>query len=145
MDITNDSLLPKHQDKRRICATPLKRRARVKGYVLMLCLLVGVVWSASAQQEPVDAQLVGTWQTNDGPCNPCTLIIPASGQATFTQAGSAVQIVFSRATPDPGIDLIMAQGGKLDLVLSRSGNHLVGSYSTWDQRRNNMVVSFTRR
>ena len=117
----------------------------MKGYVLTLCLLVGVVWSARAQTPPMDSRLVGTWETYDGPCKPCTLTIPESGQPTFAQAGSAVQVVFSRITPDPGIDLILPQGGKADLVLSGTGHYLVGSYTTWDQRRSNMPVSFTRK
>jgi hypothetical protein len=92
----------------------------------------------------MDSRLVGTWETYDGPCKPCTLTIPESGQPTFAQAGSAVQVVFARITPDPGIDLIFPQGGKADLVLSGTGHNLVGSYTTWDQRRSNMPVSFTR-
>ncbi len=60
MHCTDDSLRPENQDTRFIYAAPLARRARMKGYVLMLCLLVGVVWSASAQQEPMDPKLVGS-------------------------------------------------------------------------------------
>jgi hypothetical protein len=65
---------------------------------------------------------------------------------TFIQAGSEIQIVFSRGTPDPGIDLMFPLGGKVDLVLSRSGHYLVGNYtSIRSQVRNNQTVSFTRK
>jgi hypothetical protein len=117
----------------------------MKWYVLMLFFVVGFVWSVSAQPQPMDPKLVGTWETHDGPCNPCTLTIPESGQASFAQAGSAVQVVFSRGTPDPGIDVMLSQGGKLDLVLSRTGNYLLGTYTSWSQSRNNMPVSFARK
>jgi hypothetical protein len=118
----------------------------MKGYVLMLCLLVGVVWSASAQKDPIDPKLVGTWETHDGPCSPCMLTIKEGGSVSFTQAGSDIQIVFSRGTPDPGIDLMFPQGGKADLVLSKSGHYLVGTYTnTFNQVRNNQTVSFTRK
>jgi hypothetical protein len=146
MHCTDDSLRPENQDKRFICAAPFARRARMKGYVLTLCLLVGVVWSASAQQEPVDPKLTGTWETHDGPCSPCILTIKEGGSMTFTQAGSDIQIVFSRGTPDPGIDLIFPLGGKVELVLSKSGHYLVGNYtSIRNQVRNNQTVSFTRK
>jgi len=143
---TDDSGRPKNQDTRLSWAAPFGRSARRKGYVLMLCLLVGVVWSASAQPEPMDPKLVGTWETHDGPCSPCLLTIKEGGSVTFTQAGSEIQIVFSRGTPDPGIDLMFPLGGKVDLVLSRSGHYLVGNYtSIRSQVRNNQTVSFTRK
>ena len=56
MHCIDDSLRPTNQDKRLICAAPFGRRARMKGYVLTLCLLVGVVWSASAQKDPIESQ-----------------------------------------------------------------------------------------
>ena len=38
------------------------------------------------------------------------------------------------------------QGGKADLVLSRSGHYLVGTYTNiWNQVRNNQTVWFTRK
>jgi hypothetical protein len=62
----------------------------MKWYVFMLFLLVGFVWSVSAQQ--MDPDLVGTWETHDGPCSPCILTIQANGSMSFTQAGSDIQI-----------------------------------------------------
>ena len=91
---------------------------RMKWYVLALCLLVGFVWSANAQQ--VDPKLVGTWVTDDGPCSPCELTIAPNGSVSFTQAGSAIQIVFSQITPGPGIDLVFPLGGKAELTLSNT-------------------------
>ncbi|HEY5870114.1 MAG TPA: hypothetical protein VI542_31860 [Candidatus Tectomicrobia bacterium] len=118
----------------------------MKGYVLTLCLLVGVVWSASAQKDPIDPKLVGTWETYDGPCSPCLLTIKDGGNVSFTQAGTDIQIVFSRGIPGPGIDLMFPQGGKADLVLSKSGHYLVGTYTNiWNQVRNNQTVSLTRK
>lgn len=146
MHCTDDSLRAENQDKRFSCAALLARRARMKGYVLMLCLLVGVVWSASAQQEPMDPNLVGIWESKDGPCSPCILAIKEGGSVVFTLAGSEIQIVFSRFTPDPGIDLMFPLGGKVDLVLSKSGHYLMGTYtSVRNQVRNNQTVSFTRK
>jgi hypothetical protein len=46
--------------------------------LLTLFLVVGFMWSASAQQQ-VDPKLVGNWQTYDGPCRPCVLSIQKSG------------------------------------------------------------------
>jgi hypothetical protein len=145
MYFTHDSLLPENQEKRLSCATPVARRARMQGYVLTLCLLVGMVWSASAQQ--MDPKLVGTWESYDGPCNPCTLTIGAGtvDNVSFAQAGSAVQVVYARATPEYGIDLILPQGGKLDLGLNKKGNYLVGFYTTWTQNRSDIPVSFERK
>jgi hypothetical protein len=143
---TEDSVRPTHQDTRLSWATRLGRRVRRNGYVLTLCLLVGVVGGASAQREPIDPKLVGTWETHDGPCSPCLLTIQDGGRVSFTQAGSDIQVVFSRGTPEPGIDLIFPLGGKVDLVLSKSGHYLVGTYtSVRDQARNNQTVSFTRK
>jgi hypothetical protein len=143
---TDDSGRLTNQDTRLICAAPFGRRARMKGYVLTLCLLVGVVWSASAQKDPMDPKLVGTWETYDGPCSPCMLTIKDGGNVSFTQAGSDIDIVFSRGIPGPGIDVMFPQGGKADLVLSKSGHYLVGTYTnTWNQVRNNQTVSFTRK
>jgi hypothetical protein len=117
----------------------------MKWYVLALFLLVGFVWSANAQPaEPVDSQLVGTWETHDGPCAPCTLTIGANSAVSFTQAGSAVQIVFSRGTPGPGIDLLFPLGGKVDLSLSK-GDTLQGFYTRPQRTENFVLVVFRRK
>ena len=114
----------------------------MKWYVFMLFLLVGLVWNVSAQQ--VDPKLVGTWESNDLSCNPCTLTIQQNGQVSFTQAGDAVQIVFSQITDAPGIDLTFQRGGKANPTLSKS-DVLAGFYSppvraqTWD------IVAFRRK
>ena len=107
----------------------------MKWYVLTLCVLVGFVWSANAQQ--VDSKLVGTWVTDDGPCSPCTLTIDANGSVGFTQVGDAIQVVFSQITPGPGIDLAFPAGGKAELSLSKS-NALIGFY-TKDNRTERYV------
>ena len=143
MSCTNDAFRPENQDTRDIRTAPVARRARMKGYVLTVCLLVSVVWSASAQT--MDAKMVGTWETYDGPCNPCTLTIPASGQVSFAQAGSAIDVVYARGTAQHGVDVILAQGGKLDLALNKKGNYLLGTYTTWSQNRSDMPVSFERK
>jgi hypothetical protein len=143
MSCTNDAFRLENQDTRGIRTAPVARRARVKGYVLTVCLLVGVVWSASAQT--MDAKLAGTWETYDGPCNPCTLTIPASGQVSFAQAGSAIDVVYARGTAHHGVDVILSQGGKLDLALNKKGNYLLGTYTSWSQNRSDMPVSFERK
>ena len=115
----------------------------MKWYAVMLFLLVGFVWSVSAQE--MDPKLVGSWETHDGPCSPCMLTIPANGQVSFTQAGSDIQIVFSRGTPAPGIDLIFPLGGKASLDLKK-GNTLVGFYTGPNRSTNsNEIVVFHRK
>ena len=99
----------------------------MKWYVFILFLLVGFVWSVSAQQ--MDPKLVGTWVSYDAGCNPCTLTIEPNGQLTFDQAGSEIQIVFSHYTPVPGVDLVFHRGGKANLKLSKNENTLMGFYT----------------
>ena len=115
---------------------------RMKWYVLTLFLLVGFVWSANAQQA-MDPDLVGTWESHDGPCAPCTLTIDAKGAVSFAQAGSAVQVVFSQVTPGPGIDLVFPLGGKAELFLSKV-NALVGSYTNPQRAISHVMVAFRR-
>jgi hypothetical protein len=91
----------------------------------------------------VDANLVGTWETPDGPCTPCTLTIAPNGMVSFTQAGSAVQVVFSQFTPDPGIDLAFPIGGKAELTLSKS-NMLIGFYTKASRADRYTPVAFRR-
>jgi hypothetical protein len=114
----------------------------MKWYAAMLFLLVGFVWSVSAQE--IDPKLVGTWETHDGPCEPCTLTIQANGSVSFTQAGSAIQVVFSRGTPVPGIDLVFQRGGKVSLDLKKS-NALVGFYTPPDRLNSFEIVAFQRK
>ena len=115
----------------------------MKWYVLTLFLLVGLVCSVSAQE--MDARLVGAWETYDGPCSPCILTIPASGKVTFTQVGDPIEVMYAQATPEPGIDVILPLGGKLDLSLNKKGNRLLGFYTNWTQNRKNVPVSFDRK
>ena len=114
---------------------------RMKWYVLTLCLLVGFVWSANAQQ--VDPKLVGTWVTDDGICSPCTLTIQENGAVSFTQAGDAVQVVFSQVVPGPGINLVFPLGGKLELSLSKT-NMLIGFYTRPQRTENYSIIAFRR-
>jgi hypothetical protein len=118
-----------------------ERMKRMKWYVLALFLLVGVVWSAHAQQ--VDSKLVGTWVTDDGPCSPCTLTIDANGAVGFTQAGDAVQVVFSQIVPGPGINLTFPIGGKAELSLSKS-NMLIGFYQRPQRTEAYAIVAFRK-
>jgi hypothetical protein len=119
-----------------------ERMKRMKWYVLALCLLVGFVCSANAQQ--VDSKLVGTWETTDGPCSPCALTIDANGSVGFTQAGSAIQVVFSQITPGPGIDLVFPLGGKAELSLSKT-DMLVGFYMRPQRAEAHSIVAFRRK
>src|SRR5215468_5174887 len=88
----------------------------MKGYVFLLVLLVGLVWSVSAEQ--MDPKLAGTWETTDRHCPPCTLTIQANGQLTFDEAGSQIQIAFSSYTHATGVDLVFQQGCMMKLKLS---------------------------
>ena len=115
----------------------------MKWYVLTLFLLVGFVCSVHAQS--MDARLVGAWETQDRPCSPCILTIPASGKVTFTQVGDTIEVMYAQGTPEPGIDVILPLGGKLDLALNKKGNHLVGFYTDWTQDRKNVPVAFERK
>jgi hypothetical protein len=121
----------------------LERREEMKWYVLTLFLVVGLVGSVSAQQ--IDPNLVGVWETHDGPCSPCTLTIQEGGKVSFDQAGSAVEVVFSRGTPNAGIDVLFPLGGKVDLSLNRTGNRLTGYYTNPSRTTLNQMVSFSRK
>jgi hypothetical protein len=114
----------------------------MKGYVLTLFLLVGFVWSVSAQQ--MDPKLAGTWESTDGPCTPCTLTIQTNGQLTFDEAGSQIQIVFSNYTSAPGVDLVFQQGGKVNLKLSKD-TVLVGFYTKPTRPNSYEIVAFHRK
>ena len=124
-------------------STFLGRREKMKWYVLTLSLVVGFVWSVSAQE--IDPKLVGTWKTYGLSCSPCTLTIQEGGKVSFDQAGSAVEVVFSRGTPKAGIDVILPLGGKLDLSLNKKGNRLDGYYTNMSRSITNMIVSFKRK
>ena len=113
----------------------------MKGYVFLLVLLVGLVWSVSAQQ--MDPNLAGTWETTDGPCLPCTLTIQANGQLTFDEAGSQIQ-VSSSYTPAPGVDLVFQQGGMMNLKLSKD-TVLVGFYTKPTDPNTYRIVVFHRK
>ena len=117
----------------------------MKWYVTMLFLLVGFVGSVSAQQQQMDPKLVGTWETHDGPCSPCMLNVQANGQMSFTQAGSDIQIVFSRGTPNDGIEVLFPQGGKVDLSLNKTGNRLTGFYTNQFRTARDQMVTFDRK
>src|SRR5215510_7269909 len=114
----------------------------MKWYVFMLFLLVGLVWNVSAQQ--VDPKLVGTWESTDLACSPCTLTIQENGGVSFTQAGDAVQIVFSQITDTPGINLTFPRGGRATLSLSRN-SVLAGFYSPPNRAQTFDIVVFHRR
>jgi hypothetical protein len=126
----------------------VERRKRMKWYVLTFFLLVGFVWNASAQPaqpaQPIDPKLVGEWETTDGPCDPCTLSIQASGKVTYTLANSPIEVLYARGTPDPGIDVMLARWGKLDLSLTKSG-FLVGFYTDDMRPIRNHTVLFRRK
>ena len=115
----------------------------MKWYVFMLFLLAGFVCSVCAQS--MDARLVGAWETYDGPCNPCILTIPASGKVPLTQVGDPIEVMYAQATPEPGIDVILPQGGTLDLAFNKKGNRLAGYYTNWTQTRTNVLVVFDRK
>jgi hypothetical protein len=121
-----------------------ERRERMKWYVLTLFLLVGFVWSVSAQQ--IDSKLNGTWESTDGTCRPCTLSIQEGGKVSFMYGAGPMQVTYVRGTPEPGIDVILEQGGKLDLKLNKKGTYLLGTYTSWDaQFRKDYPVSFERK
>ena len=115
----------------------------MKWYVLTLFLLMGFVWSASAQQ--VDPQLVGDWRTYDGPCRPCVLTIQKNGTVKFNHTGTDLEVVGSQITPDPGVKLTLPLGGTLDLALTKSSKNLVGYYNDPNQSRTNQPVAFRQK
>ena len=113
----------------------------MKWYVFTLFLLVGLVRSASAQQQ-VDPRLVGDWRTYDGPCRPCVLSIQKNGTVKFNHTGTALEVVGAQITPDPGVILVLPLSGKLDLSLTKSSKYLVGYYTDPSQSRPNQPVAF---
>jgi hypothetical protein len=112
----------------------------MKWYVLTLFLLVGFVWSASAQQ--VDSGLVGDWETTDGPCHPCVLSIQGNGGVKFDLSGTALEVIGAQITADPGVNVTLPLGGKLELALTKSSTYLVGYYTDPNQSRSNQPVAF---
>jgi hypothetical protein len=114
----------------------------MKWYVLVLFLVVGFVCSVSAQQ--VDPKLVGSWESTDEPCRPCTLTIDANGKITFTQAGSPVELAYSQVTPTPGVDLMFPRWGKAHLKLS-GGNTLVGFYTNPTRFESYELIAFHKK
>ena len=104
---------------------------------------VKVVAPPPVPTQQVDANLVGIWETQDGPCAPCTLTIAPNGTVSFTQAGSAVQVVFAQFTTEPGIDLAFPAGGKAELALSKS-NMLIGFYTKASRSERFNPVAFRR-
>jgi hypothetical protein len=115
----------------------------MKWYLLTLFLLVGLVWSASAQK--ADPRLVGEWETTDGPCKPCTLTIQENGGVKFDMAGGPLEVVYAQVTAEPGVDIIGPQGGKLDLSLTTSSKYLVGYFTSYTDTRRNQSVVFRRK
>jgi sporulation protein YlmC with PRC-barrel domain len=114
----------------------------MKWYALMLFLLVGFVWSASAQQ--IDSNLVGEYVTTDNSrCKPCTLSIPASGPVKFTMVASPVEVLHAQLTDPDSIRIILQAGGKLDLGLTVTGS-LVGFYTDANMTYRNVPVTFQR-
>jgi len=100
------------------------------------------VWNVSAQQ--IDPKLVGTWESNDLSCTPCTLTIQENGLVSFTLAGAPVQIVFSQGTDAPGIDFTFQRGGRANLTLSKS-NVLAGFYSPPNRAQTFDIVVFNKK
>ena len=115
----------------------------MKWHVLTLFLLVGFVWSASAQQ--VDSRMVGDWSTTDGSrCSPCVISIPASGPVKFTLAGSPVEVLSSQIIDPVNMRVILQAGGRLELGLTPSGS-LVGFYTDPNATFRNVPVAFQRK
>ena len=114
----------------------------MKWYVFGLFLLVGFVCSVSAQQ--VDSRLVGTWESTDDPCSPCTLTIQANGGMSFAQAGASVQLVYAQTTPTPGVDLMFPAGGKAHLKLTKD-NSLIGFYTNPKRIESYELVAFHKK
>jgi hypothetical protein len=117
-----------------------RRKKEMKRYMFTLCLLVGFVCSAGAQQ--TDPNLVGNWETRDGPCSPCVLTIQADGGVKFTLSGNALEVVAAQITPEPGVNVILPQGGKLELALTKSSKYLVGSFTNYTEGTKSHPVAF---
>ena len=64
---------------------------------------------------------------------------------SFTQAGDAVEVVFSRGTSNDGIEILFPQGGKVELSLNKRGNRLTGYYTDPSRTARDQTVSFNRK
>jgi hypothetical protein len=115
-------------------------------YGLMIgCLLVGFVWSASAQQKYSD--LIGDWLATGVPgCSPCQVSIQGvKDDGTLivrsTMAGDYVES-WGEAKRDGeriGIHLVMAGGSTFDLTLSKDGEFLQGFAESYSRDRRGMA------
>jgi hypothetical protein len=57
-------------------------------------------------------------------------------------SGTGLDVISAQVTPEPGVDVILQQGGKLELSLTKSSKFLVGYYTDYTQARKNQPVAF---
>ena len=117
----------------------------MKWYVLTLFLVVGLVGSVSAQQ--IDSKLV--WLASGRHIrSPAALVYSLfknGGKVGFTQAGSAVEVVFSRGTQTvASTSSFPGWGGGISRSIGR-GNGTKGYYTNPCRTTLNQIVSFDRK
>jgi hypothetical protein len=107
-------------------------------YGLMIgCLLVGFVWSASAQQQY--SELIGDWHGRGVPgCSPCQVNIQSvqeDGKLILKSsiAGDYVESWGEAKRDGDRIDvhLVMSGGSTFDLTLSKNGEYLQGTAESY--------------
>ena len=115
-------------------------------YGLMIgCLLVGLVWSASAQQQY--SELIGDWHgTGVFGCSPCQVSIQGvqdDGTLILKSsiAGDPVQSWGEAKRDGDRIDvrLVMSGGSTFDLRLSKNGEYLQGTAESYTSDRTGTV------
>jgi hypothetical protein len=115
-------------------------------YGLMIgCLLVGVVWSASAAQQYSD--LIGDWRGTGVPgCSPCLVSIQGvqdDGQLILRSSVAGAYVESWGAAKRDGariaVHLVLSGGSTFDLTLSKNGKFLQGSAESFTQERRGNV------
>ena len=109
------------------------------------CLLVGFVWSASAEQQYSD--LIGDWLGTGVPgCSPCQVSIQGvrdDGTLILrsTMAGDYVESWGEAKRNGDRIDVhvVMAGGSTFDLTLSKDGEFLQGFAESYSRDRRGLA------
>ncbi len=118
--------------------------------LVTLCILLGVAGNAIAEERY--PELIGDWSGTGFPgCSPCLLSIQGvqdDGQLVLKSSvvGDLVES-WGRVTRDGekiDVRITLADGSTFDLRLSRSGKYLEGTFLSYAQHGDGIIVSLTR-
>ena len=117
----------------------------VRSGLLIGSLLVGLVWSASAEQNY--AALIGDWRGTGVPgCSPCQVSIqgvPENGQLILRSSMAGVYVESWGTAKRDGksivVHIILSGASTLDLKLSKNGEFLQGFAESYTRERRGSV------